>query len=154
MIRGRYYMNPAMGAAIENARALADASQLGSGPNDAMTGDATEQGTDAAAPTGAIHRIEIEVAGAPSGSSRSGGGNSRGYVARVHRETIEAAPTGAHDVRSAFGVPSATPGIAAHSGAAAPGFIPRGVYASAPESHVFTSAGDLVNFLRDTLAED
>ena len=37
MIRGRYYMNPTMGAAIENTRALGNASQLGEGPSDPFT---------------------------------------------------------------------------------------------------------------------
>jgi hypothetical protein len=153
MIRGRYYMNPAMGAAIESARALGDATQVGDGPQDSFTagddGDSAGQGTGAA-PAGSIHRVEIEIAQAPAG-----GRSSRGYVARVHRETIEGAPAGAHDIRGALGVPSATPGIPASSAAqSAPGFVPRGVFASAPESHVFAHAGDLVNFLREALAED
>lgn len=149
IIRGRYYMNPALGAAIESARSLADATQLGGGPRDAMTADDdAEQGS--AAPSGAIHRIEIEVAEAPAA-----GHGSRGYVARVHRESIETAPAGAHDIRSAFRVPSPAPGIPADSGPhSSAGFVPRGVFAPAPESHVFATAGDLVNFLRDALADD
>ncbi len=151
MIRGRYYMNPALGAAIETARSLGDATQLGSGPQDSFTADdansATGQGTGAS--SGAIHRIEIDVAEAPAS-----GRGSRGYVARVHRETIDARPAGAGNIRAAFGVPSATPGIAAADIHASPGFVPRGVFATAPESHVFATAGDLVNFLRDTLADE
>ncbi len=157
MIRGRYYMNPAMGAAIENTRSLADATQLGDGPNDPFTEDdashSAGQGSGDA-PATAIHRVEIEISAAPDGS-RSGSRSSRGYVAHIHREIIDAAPNGASSVRSAFDVPSNTPGIAAHSGSqSAPGFVPRGVFAPAPETHVFTTPGDLVNFLRDALAED
>ncbi|MGA8268858.1 MAG: hypothetical protein WB787_13920, partial [Candidatus Acidiferrales bacterium] len=64
-------------------------------------------------------------------------------------------PAGTNSVRAAFGVPSESPGIAAHSEShAEPGFVPRGVFAPAPETHVFTTPGDLVNFLRDTLAEE
>jgi len=153
IIRGRYYMNPAFGAAIESARSLADATQLGSGPRDSFTADdndansAAGQGTGAT--PGAIHRIEIDVAEAPAP-----GRGSRGYVAHIHRETIDARPAGADNIRTAFGVPSATPGIPAAGIHAAPGFVPRGVFSPAPESHVFSTAGDLVNFLRDTLAED
>jgi hypothetical protein len=157
MIRGRYYMNPAMGAAIENSRALADATQLGGGASDSLTdddaSDSPEQGSGDS-PATSIHRVEIEISAAPDGS-RSGSRSSRGYVAHVHREIIDAAPAGASSVRSAFDVPSETPGIAAHSGSqSAPGYVPRGVFAPAPETHVFTTPGDLVNFLRDTLAED
>jgi len=157
MIRGRYYMNPTVGAAIENARSLGSATQLGDGPDDSFTDDGAhdspEQGTDAA-PATAIHRVEIEVAETPN-ASRPGSRASRGYVARIHREVIDAAPAGAGNVRSAFSVPSNAPGIPQRSGAqVAPGFVPRGVFAPAPETHVFTSPGDLVNFLRDALAED
>jgi len=157
MIRGRYYMNPTMGAAIENARALGNASQLGEGPSDPFTdedaSDSSGQETGDS-PATAIHRVEIDISTAPNGG-RAGGRNARGYVSHIHRETIDAAPAGANSVRSAFGVPSETPGIAAHSGSqAAPGFVPRGVFAPAPETHVFTTPGDLVNFLRDALAED
>jgi hypothetical protein len=157
IIRGRYYMNPTMGAAIENTRALGNASQLGDGPSDPFTDeDASESSRQEAGdlPATAIHRVEIEIS-ATRGGGRYGGRNSRGYVAHIHRETIDAAPTGANSVRGAFGVPSEAPGIAAHFGTqAAPGFVPRGVFALAPETHVFTTPGDLVNFLRDTLTED
>ena len=157
MIRGRYYMNPTIGAAIENTRALGNASQLGEGPSDPFTDEGASnssgQGTGDS-PATAIHRVEIEISATP-GAGRSSGRNLHGYVAHIHRETIDAAPAGANSVRGAFGVPSETPGIAAHSGTrAAPGFVPRGVFAPAPETHVFTTPGDLVNFLRDALAED
>jgi len=157
MIRGRYYMNPTMGAAIENTRALGNASKLGEGPSDPFTDEGASDSfgqETGASPATAIHRVEIEILATPGGG-RSSGRNSRGYVAHIHRETIDAAPAGANSVRGAFGVPSETPGIAAHSGSqAAPGFVPRGVFAPAPETHVFTTPGDLVNFLRDALAED
>jgi hypothetical protein len=157
MIRGRYYMNPTMGAAIENTRALGNASQLGEGPSDPFADEGTSDSSGQAtgdSPATAIHRVEIEISATPGGG-RSSGRNSRGYVAHIHRETIDAAPAGANSVRGAFGVSSETPGIASHSGSQnAPGFVPRGVFASAPETHVFTAPGDLVNFLRDALAED
>ncbi|HEY4741746.1 MAG TPA: hypothetical protein VIH76_14215 [Candidatus Acidoferrales bacterium] len=157
MIRGRYYMNPTVGAAIENTRALGNVSQLGDGPSDPFTddgaGDSNGHGTYDS-PATAIHRVEIDISAAPNGA-RSGGRNARGYVAHIHREVIDAAPAGANSVRSAFGVPSETPGIAARSGSSdEPGFVPRGVFAPAPETHIFTTAGDLVSFLRDTLAEE
>jgi hypothetical protein len=156
MIRGRYYMNPALGAAIETARSLGDATQLGDGPKDSFTDDDASDSSHQRdrAPVTAIHRIEIEVAPAP-GSSRASGRSSRGYVAHIHREVIDAAPAGASNARSAFGVPSNTPGIPSHSGSqVSPGFVPRGVFAPSPETHVFTTPGDLVNFLRDTLSDE
>ncbi len=167
MIGGRFYMNPAMGAAIENARARGDAMKLGAGvqngnspgANDDASGwggqgngaqGSGEDGSDSSSRSGqpgAIQRVDIEVAETPGNArfaSGSGGArSSRGYVAHVHRQIFEAAPAGASNIRTAFGVPSATPGIAS-----------RGAYAPAPETHVFTTAGDLVNFLRDTLADD
>ncbi|MGA8268867.1 MAG: hypothetical protein WB787_13965, partial [Candidatus Acidiferrales bacterium] len=96
MIRGRYYMNPTMGAAIENTRSLGDATQLGEGASDPFTddgaSDSSGKGT-ADTPATAIHRVEIEISAAPNAGG-AGGRNSRGYVAHIHRETIDAAPAG------------------------------------------------------------
>jgi hypothetical protein len=157
MIRGRYYMNPTMGTAIENTRSLGDATHLGEGANGPFTDDGASDTSGQGpgdAPATAIHRVEIEISTSPNGGSAAGR-NSRGYVAHIHRETIDAAPAGTNSVRAAFGVPSETPGIASHFGShTEPGFVPRGVFAPAPETHVFATPGDLVNFLRDTLAEE
>jgi hypothetical protein len=71
-IRGRYYINPIVGAAIEKARAADDSS---SGDEDESNGDAVS----AAAP---VQRIEIdatEIVPPATGRAR------RGFVARVHR---------------------------------------------------------------------
>ncbi len=68
VIHGRYYMNPAMGAAVERARAA-------EGPADGEAQGNGEPERDAhgqfVAP-GAVHHVEIEVA-------------DGGYVARVQR---------------------------------------------------------------------
>jgi hypothetical protein len=68
VIHGRYYMNPAMGAAVERARAAEEAHAPEDGANGVPPRDAHGQFV---AP-GAVHHVEIEVA-------------DGGYLARLHR---------------------------------------------------------------------
>ena len=136
-IRGRYHMNPTMGAALEAARE-AEAALLAleqhareqrgdTGDNDSgghgEAGDGAEC-SDARRPdTGPVHRVEIEAAEVvPSHSGRA----ARGFVARVHRAAT-----------STNGSSTAT----------------RYTVTSPPETHVFSDHHDLVNFLGDQLAK-
>lgn len=135
-IRGRYHMNPTMGAALEAAReaeaALAALEQHareqradGNGSSDGSgdSADAPEEATPSAeAGAGPVHRVEIEAAEVvPPHAGRA----ARGFVARVHRLT--------------------TP----NSGAAETG----SVRTKAPETHVFSDHRELVNFLGGELGK-
>lgn len=116
MINGRYYMNPAMGAAIEEARSLLERKLPNSGDDGA--GDESNRGerspsrrnTSSARrqavrnndgsqdQRGVIQRIEIEVAEA---GPKHPGLKTHGYVAHVHRSVAEE-PQGAVDGPDGF----------------------------------------------------
>ena len=66
MIHGRYYMNPAMGAAVERARAAEES------PEDGADGESQRDAHGRFVAPGAVHHVEIEVA-------------DGGYLARLHR---------------------------------------------------------------------
>jgi len=68
MIQGRYYMNPAMGAAVERARAAEEAPAS----EDGADGEPQRDAHGRFVAPGAVHHIEIEVA-------------DGGYLARLHR---------------------------------------------------------------------
>jgi hypothetical protein len=80
-IKGRYYLNPTMGAALEAARE-AEAALLA---QQGDTGDPSASNDDAGIPAdskGPIHHVEIEASEVvPAHSGRAAGG----FVARVHR---------------------------------------------------------------------
>lgn len=143
-IRGRYYINPIMGEALEAAReaeaalhALEHGARDGhdgaNHANDQADGFASPHPGDHAttqAPSGPVHRIEIEASEmVPAHSGRA----ERGFVARVHRHPPSAAP---HDAADSFASQGTSHGSATVR----------------PETHVFSDHRDLVNFLRDELA--
>jgi len=155
-IRGRYHINPVMGQALEAARqaeaALAEIEararrNSGDGSVDNQDGDAGSDSyaddvtgfrsaQDTAADKGPIHRVEIEAAEVvPSHSGRA----QRGFVARVHHAAV--APV-ASDTASGYGPDSDD------------WRNPSPASAPAPETHVFSDHGDLVDFLREALAPD
>jgi hypothetical protein len=132
-IRGRYHVNPIMGAALEAAReaeaallALEQHAREQRGNDEDTDSDACSEsgdGTGSSSGTGPVHRVEIEAAEVvPSHSGRA----ARGFVARVHR--------------------AGTPANG-NAGAA------RGPLTSPPETHVFSDHHDLVNFLGGELAK-
>ena len=131
-IRGRYHMNPIAGQALEAARdaeaaGLADAAQQSQSDGQGND-DGYESGAQANADRGPIHRVEIEAAEmVPSHSGRA----ERGFVARVHRQPAghAAAPAGY-------------------------GEFPPSANALRPETHVFSSHQDLVDFLHHEFAKD
>jgi hypothetical protein len=150
-IRGRYYMNPVVGDALEAAReaeaalqALEHAAKVargdtgdeddsGDGSSGANSGGANSSAGGNAAPS-PIHRVEIEATElVPSHSGRA----QRGFVARVHRRP-------GNDAYAPTGAPSLVPNVTTQQGATQP----------SPETHVFANHNDLTNFLRDQFAQD
>ncbi|HEX4002301.1 MAG TPA: hypothetical protein VHX36_06605 [Candidatus Acidoferrales bacterium] len=134
-IRGRYHMNPTVGAALEAAREAEAAllaleqrakenrggSEVGSDDSDACgeTGD----GTQSPSGDGPVHRVEIEATEVvPPHSGRA----ARGFVTRVHRAAT-------------------TPNGNASAG--------HGARTSPPETHVFSDHNDLMDFLGGELAK-
>jgi hypothetical protein len=88
-IRGRYYINPIAGAAIEKARE-ADDSDSGSGDEDESNGDAVSAGAP-------VRRIEIDATEiVPPATGRA----QRGFVARVHRGDAGAGMPSAKDAET------------------------------------------------------
>jgi len=168
-IRGRYYMNPVVGDALEAAReaeaalqALEHAAKVARGD----TGDEDDSGdgssgsgsanssarSNANAAPGPIHRVEIEATElVPSHSGRA----QRGFVARIHRRA-SAAGIATQGESSAAMAPGNTNANA--NGAAPPlarNFaMQQGEIQPAPETHVFANHNDLTNFLRDQFAND
>jgi hypothetical protein len=180
-IRGRYYMNPVVGDALEAAReaeaalqALEHAAKVArgdtgeddpgssnsSGSGNGASGSSNASGSDAnssadayakAAP-GPIHRVEIEAAElVPAHSGRA----QRGFVARIHRRANGNAANAAGDagVRTA-GVPPAQSPSGSNSPFASNSSKQQSAMRSAPETHVFSNHNDLTNFLHDQFAED
>lgn len=133
-IRGRYHINPTMGAALEAAReaeaallALEQRAQdqraYGRDSSSDQDGETDEPGAEARPGTGPVHRVEIEAAEVvPSHSGRA----TKGFVARVHRAATS--ENGNSDAA-------------------------RGAAVRAPETHVFSSHRDLVSFLGDELGK-
>jgi hypothetical protein len=149
-IRGRYHINPAVGAALEAAREAEEASAApdasGHDSSSRPTGSkatetATEHGT-----RGPIHRIEIDATElVPSHSGYA----QRGFVARIHRAS-GAAGGGASDGDQEF------VGASPSAGAASGGGRGQGscVAAQPPETHVFAHHQDLTDFLRGEFEKD
>ena len=158
-IRGRYYMNPVVGDALEAAReaeaalqALEHAAKVArgdTGEDDAGAGasggsndssSSANSNVDAYAKSapGPIHRVEIEASElVPAHSGRA----QRGFVARIHRH---ANGNAANAPASASASPSSSMKNAMQPGAMRP----------TPETHVFSNHNDLTNFLHDQFAED
>jgi hypothetical protein len=143
-IKGRYYINPVMGEALEAAReaeaALLAIEHESRDGNDQADGFASPNDGEPA-PRGPVHRVEIESAEVvPSHSGRA----QQGYVARVHR--APSPPTRDGNSRSEG------------RGLRPDGESGNGTWnlssAAPPETHVFSDHRDLVNFLRDELAKD
>ena len=182
-IRGRYYMNPVVGDALEAAReaeaalqALEHAAKVArgdtgdeddagasssSGSNGSASGGSNaNSNSDAYAKSapGPIHRVEIEAAElVPAHSGRA----QRGFVARIHRRANgNAANAPAQDSfpgRSNSQSSSIANGSA--NGSASPSArnsscVSQGAMHPAPETHVFSNHNDLTNFLHDQFAED
>lgn len=133
VINGRYYINPARGAAIEKARSLSkrggadrsdEALQIDgrSGPSHAEIDEMRREGSKPDSP----QRIEIECF--EIGSAEPGR-KQRGYIAHVHRNVNGLAP-GIENV---------------------PGQLPTGVFAPTSRTQVFMNPTELVDFLRDEL---
>ena len=181
-IRGRYYMNPVVGDALEAAReaeaalqALEHAAKVargdtgeeddaasssggdGNASGSSASGSSANSSSNAKSAPGPIHRVEIEAAElVPAHSGRA----QRGFVARIHRRANgNAANAPAQDSfpgRSNSQSSSIANGSA--SGSASPparnSSSSQGAMHPAPETHVFSNHNDLTNFLHDQFAED
>ena len=182
-IRGRYYMNPVVGDALEAAReaeaalqALEHAAKVARGDTgedgDASAGSSSASGSSASSANsnadayaksapGPIHRVEIEASElVPAHSGRA----QRGFVARIHRHANgNAANAPAQDSlpgRSNSPSSSIANGNANASASpfarnsSKPDAMRQGAMRPAPETHVFSNHNDLTNFLHDQFAED
>ena len=180
-IRGRYYMNPVVGDALEAAReaeaalqALEHAAKVARGDTGdedaASAGSSSGKSDSSSASSGAnssadaysksapgpIHRVEIEAAElVPAHSGRA----QRGFVARIHRHANGNAATA--PVQTPFpGHSNSSSSIAnANANASASPFArnsstKQNAMRPAPETHVFSNHNDLTNFLHDQFAED
>jgi hypothetical protein len=181
-IRGRYYMNPVVGDALEAAReaeaalqALEHAAKVARGDTgdeddsgesssgaDSGSANSSVGGNPNAAP-GPIHRVEIEATElVPSHSGRA----QRGFVTRVHRRAGNAASapmqgsfSGNTNSSSAIAngnrnANAPAPASPLARNYAMPGAMQQGAMQPAPETHVFANHNDLTNFLRDQFAND
>ena len=161
-IRGRYYMNPVVGDALEAAREAEaalqalehaakvargdtgdeDAASAGSSSGKSDSSSASSGANSSADPyaksaPGTIHRVEIEAAElVPAHSGRG----QHGFVARIHRRANGNAAT-------ANAPASASPSARNSS-------TKQNAMHPAPETHVFSNHNDLTNFLHDQFAED
>jgi hypothetical protein len=165
-IRGRYYMNPVVGDALEAAReaeaalqALEHAAKVARG--DTGEEDASANGSSNASGSGAnsnsdayaksapgpIHRVEIEASElVPAHSGRA----QRGFVARIHRRANGNANS-PWSLSAKENAPASSAQFARNSMPDAPR---SGAIHPAPETHVFSNHNDLTNFLHDQFAED
>jgi hypothetical protein len=116
-IRGRYYANPIVGAALEAARDAEDAAVSQEDRDPERGEDSDSEGDAESRP---IRRIEIELAELVPTHSGEG---TKSYIASLHREA--AADADGDDGHSA-----------------------------ATEKHIFDDPGQVVNFLRETLAKN
>lgn len=151
MIRGRYYMNPVMGEALEEARARAGEGNAPRGSEEEVAGkgegshpaDGRERDAHGKflAP-GPIHHVEIECA-------------EGGYVARVHRHP--AASSAHSEVDGREGYPHERSAWRHHDEAHDAGDahypIQSPVPHARPEVHVFANHNDLAEFMREELGK-
>ena len=159
-IRGRYHINPILGEALEAARdaeaallALKQSGRRNGGgapgydsgyqSGDQSGNDSDDQTGDAKGP---VHRVEIEAAEmVPSHSGRA----QRGYAMRLHRLPVpntdagsdfdDGSDSGANSYGSASRLPSRNA-------------LPTGSAQS--DTHIFSNPDDLLDFLRNELAND
>ncbi|MGH9736012.1 MAG: hypothetical protein ACRD8A_15650 [Candidatus Acidiferrales bacterium] len=150
-IRGRYYINPTYGAALEAAReaedALSSAEQSGREGKSATTISGANSGDSKHGAQGPIHRVEIETTEVvPSHSGRA----QRGFVARVHRASVTSGAAAKSGADQDF-IDSLTSGGAQSPSVATQG---RRVVTQAPETHVFADPRDLADFLQGEFEKD
>ena len=143
MIRGRYYMNPALGEAIEQARSLGEGNFQNQEQDYEHSSDEPvrdERGRfrrghsdERDTHHGRIHRVEIERA---EFGSDGDGRSSCGFLARIHRH--EAAEDGAGE----------------NGDAGRPWENHRAAFPSRPFVHVFTDHHGLLDFLRNEFSRE
>jgi hypothetical protein len=147
-IRGRYHINPVMGEALEAAREAEAALQALEHIARQKAGETDDESVNSAqiskGPThGPVHRVEIEAAEmVPAHSGRG----QRGYAMRIHRlpptDSTADADTESDGAYSDYG----------SQPAGANGFPARGAGSGQSDTHIFSNHNDLLDFLRDELA--
>jgi hypothetical protein len=164
-IRGRYHINPILGEALEAARDAEAAllalkqsglqngattatgydsnAQSGDDSGDQTSDDATARTSDAKGP---VHRVEIEAAEmVPSHSGRG----QRGYAMRLHR-----LPAPNRDAGSDFDDGSDSNANSYGSASHLPSRNASSSGSAESDTHIFSNADDLLDFLREELADD
>jgi hypothetical protein len=175
-IRGRYYMNPVVGDALEAAReaeaalqALEHAAKVARGDtgeeDDAggasssanggsnASGSGANSNSDAYAKSapGPIHRVEIEAAElVPAHSGRA----QRGFVARIHRHANGNANSPSSSITNGIANAEASAPASQFARNSMPSASRQGAMHPAPETHVFSNHNDLTNFLHDQFSND
>jgi hypothetical protein len=148
-IRGRYHINPIVGAALEAAReadealaALHQSEQSANGSG--LTANNSKVANENA--KGPIHRVEIEAAVVVPPHS---GSAQRGFVARIHRVASANAADASSSPRGDFFNAPTSSGVPSAGGAEG-----QSQGAQAPETQVFSNPQDLTDFLRNQFEED
>ena len=163
-IRGRYHINAIAGEALEAAReAEAALRALEQAAHDHEAGQNSSQGGNAGGEDGGAQSGTGNSADNGAGDDEFGGddaasnaaaqsGSARGPIRRVEIEAAEMVP--AHSGRAERGIVARVhrDASAANSAAHASGGVRRA--GAGPETHVFSSHGDMLNFLRDEFARD
>lgn len=143
-IKGRYHINPIVGAALEAAREAEESA--GSTQQSAHNDDSEKTaGSPVDQKSGPIHRVEIETAEVVPAHS---GSAQRGFVARIHRSGN---PSGAASDAELTGTARSLSREAPRGQTSAPG---RGREPQGPETHVFADHRDLTDFLRSEFERD
>lgn len=150
-IRGRYYINPTYGAALEAAREAEEARSSAERSERESKSASTTSGADGRGgqneAQGPIHRVEIEVTEmVPSHSGRA----QRGFVARVHRASVTSGAAGKTSADQEFINSPASDGAQSRGGGTQSGRM----RAQTAETHVFADPQDLANFLQGEFEKD
>lgn len=146
-IRGRYYINPIAGAALEAAREADEAHAVPGAkgqadPQSPAGASGLASGRGAQEP---IHRVEIETTEVvPAHSGRA----QQGFIARVHRGPAGSRSATQPDADSDLFDSPAPSGAQSKTGARS------GHAAQPPETHVFAHHQDLTDFLRGEFEKD
>lgn len=158
-IRGRYHINAIAGEALEAAReeeaalrALEQAAREHEAAQESGGGDGANNGGGNGKGANSVTDDDEFGAGDDANNSSAQNGAARGPIRRVEIEAAELVP--AHSGRAGRGIVARVHrgSDAANSGTNTAGAIRRA--AAGPETHVFSSHGDMLNFLRDEFAKD
>jgi len=141
-IKGRYHINPIVGAALEAAREAEEAAAFKQ--QSAHDADSEKAGSPDDQKSRPIHRVEIEAA--EVGPAHSGSAQ-RGFVARIHRGAAAEPQASSGSDADFFDTPESAGHPIAKALSSTKGVQP-------PETQVFSNHEDLVDFLRSEFERD